>query len=140
MTTREQAKPVPPKSLSKQMIVFCNLEADPEERNLTRKAQGEKIGVTERTIHNWKERLDVINYTNELVEYYTDWAIAGVWKALVKSAQKGNVSAMRLFFEMKQKYVPPHQVVDLQTKGELANINIITSIPRPDAEVVKEGD
>lgn len=126
------AKPVAPSTLSSRHIKLCELIADPENRMLTRTDMAKRLGVTRPTVYNYLARQDVQNYIKDLVEFYTDGELATVWKALIKQCKRGDTRAIKLFFEMKQLYVPPQQVVDLQMKDANATINIITNIPRPD--------
>lgn len=128
----EKAKPSPPETMSSNHIKLCNMLADPEYRMLTKTSLAQHLGVSRPTLYKYLERKDVQEYTKELVDYYTDGELANVWKALIRQCKRGDVKAIKLYYEMKQLYVPPQQVVDLQMKDATANINIITNIPRPE--------
>ena len=64
----------------------------------------ENVGVPRTTFYRWLEDEQYIEYINSLVERYTDSELAAVWKALVRECRKGNVQAIKLFFELKGKY------------------------------------
>ncbi len=64
----------------------------------------EIVGVPRTTFYRWLEDEKYISYVNSLIERYTDSELAAVWKALVKECKKGNVQAIKLFFELKGKY------------------------------------
>lgn len=64
----------------------------------------ETVGVPRTTFYRWLEDEQYISYINSLIERYTDSELAAVWKALVKECKKGNVQAIKLFFELKGKY------------------------------------
>jgi hypothetical protein len=46
-----------------------------------------------------------LDYLNSQIDKYTDSEIAEVWKALVTKAKRGDISAIKLFFEMKGMYL-----------------------------------
>jgi predicted transcriptional regulator len=140
MADTRKSKPEPPKTLSFEQIKLCNMLADPEERVMTKSDIAKKIGVTRRTIYNWLEREDVWAYRDALIDYYTDGEYGTAWKSLIKSVKKGNVTAIKLYFELKQRYVPPHQVTELKMQDATANINIVTNIPRPKEESKDDSD
>lgn len=64
----------------------------------------EKCGVSRSTFYRWRDQPDFCDYVDSLIDKYTDAELAGVWKALIKSCLQGNVPAMRLFFELKNKF------------------------------------
>ena len=64
----------------------------------------ETIDVPRTTFYRWLEDEQYISYINSLIERYTDSELAAVWKSLVRECKKGNVQAIKLFFEMKGKY------------------------------------
>lgn len=128
----EKVKPSPPKTMSKNHIKLCNMLADPEYRMLTKTSLAEKLGISRPTLYKYLERKDVQDYTRKLVDYYTDGELANVWKSLIRQCKRGDTRAIKLYYEMKQLYIPPQQVVDLQMKDAKATINIISNIPRPE--------
>lgn len=62
------------------------------------------VGVPRTTFYRWLEDENYISYINSLIERYTDSELASVWKALVRECKKGNVQAIKLFFELKGRY------------------------------------
>lgn len=124
-------KPDAPEGLTSKQIEFANMLVDPEYKLMTKTAMAEKIKVSRSTLYKWIERKDLMDYSQSLLDYYTDGAVGDVWKSLIKTALKGNVKAIQLFFEMKQMYIPPYQVAELASKQSMTNINIISNIPRP---------
>lgn len=127
----ESAKPIPPSTMNSNHIMLCNMLADPEYRLMTKTAMAEKMKISRQTLYKYLERKDVRTYTTELVEYFTDGELGNVWKSLVNTCKKGNVNAIRLYFEMKRMYTPPNQVTELMMKDASATINVISNIPRP---------
>lgn len=127
----EMAKPSPPPTLSNKQILLCNMMSDPEQRMLNKTDMATKLGVSRPTLYKYLDRKDVQDYIKELVNFYTDGEIGNIWKAHIRECKRGNIQAIKLFYEMKQMYVPPQQVIDLKTKDATATINIISNIPRP---------
>ncbi len=64
----------------------------------------EAADVSERAIYKWLNDEKFVEALNREVEKYTDGETARVWKALVREAADGDVSAIKLFFELKNKY------------------------------------
>lgn len=64
----------------------------------------EESKISKATFNKWIGDRNFTEYTNSLVEKYTDIELCQVYKALCKKAKSGDVSAMKLFFEMKGKY------------------------------------
>ena len=64
----------------------------------------ETVGVPRTTFYRWLDDPKYLSYINSIIERYTDSELGPVWKALVNQCKKGNVQAMKLFFELKGKY------------------------------------
>ncbi len=64
----------------------------------------EKIGISRQTFYVWQKEMDFRGYVNWLIDSYTDSELANVWKALIKKAVSGDVSAQKLYMELKNKY------------------------------------
>lgn len=138
----QKSKPEPPETLNSTMRKLCEMMADPEFKMLSKTDMAKELKISRPTLYSYQERLDVRIYVRGLIDYYSDEELGNVWKSLVKACKKGNVNAMRLYFEMKQMYVPPAQVSELHLKDANAQINIISNIPRPiiEQEVDQEDD
>lgn len=63
-----------------------------------------EIGVSRQTFYNWQQEADFRGYVNWLIDSYTDSELANIWKALIKKAVSGDVSAQKLYMELKNKY------------------------------------
>lgn len=135
---KESARPVPPDTMNTNHLLLCEMLADPEYRLMTKTAMAEKLNISRQTLYRYLDRHDVRTYTRELVEYFTDGELGNVWKALVNTCKKGNVNAIRLYFEMKHMYTPPNQVTELMMRDANATINVISNIPRPQQEESNE--
>ena len=138
---KEEGNPQPPEELNKNQRFFANMMADPEYRILNKTDMARKLGVSRPTLYKYLENSKVQSYIKDLVDYYTDTELSNVWKALIKQCKRGDIKAIKLYFEMKQLYVPPQQVVDFKMKDANATINIVSNIPRPeDIDIVEEED
>jgi hypothetical protein len=65
----------------------------------------EEVGVRKSTFYDWMKDSRFLDYLNSQRDKYTDSEIAEVWKALVTKAKRGDISAIKLFFEMKGMYL-----------------------------------
>lgn len=88
---------------STKQIALAHLLVNPESRG-TKEKKAEEAGVTYKTLWVWMKDPNFVAYLNRLIHQYTDAEIAEVWKALIRKAKIGDVSAIKLFFEMKGMY------------------------------------
>lgn len=90
--------------------------------------------VPRRTFYNWRNNPDFCRYVDELIEKYTDSELAAVWKALIRACLCGNVQAIRLFFELKNKFKE-----NIST-GSTNEYDALTSALKKEAERLNDGD
>ena len=64
----------------------------------------EECGVARSTYYDWMEDSAFIDSVNVLINKYTDSELSRVWKALFKQIDKGDTTAIKLYFELKGKY------------------------------------
>lgn len=64
----------------------------------------EEVGVARSTFYKWLKDREYLRYLQEQIDSFTDSELADVWKALIIQCKKGNVKAIKLFFELKGKY------------------------------------
>ena len=129
------SKPEPPEGMLPNEVQLCEILADPEFALMKKSQIADKIGISRQRLYVYMGRQRVVEYINALVNYYTDMEMPNVWKALVKKAKAGDMGAIKLYFELKGKYVPPALRAELDLKGMQTTINIISSIPRPTGEL-----
>lgn len=64
----------------------------------------EELHIARSTFYTWYEREDFKEYIKLLINQYTESELVNVWKAVVESAKKGNLQALKLFFDFKNLY------------------------------------
>lgn len=64
----------------------------------------EDLNIARSTFYTWYERDDFKEYIKILINQYTESELINVWKAVVESAKKGNLQALKLFFDFKNLY------------------------------------
>ena len=82
--------------------------ANPEVK--TNKEIYESLDIPKSTFYDWKDRQEFIDMVNEKVDKYTDQALPDVWDALIKQATSGSTNAIKLYFELKNKYKQTHEI------------------------------
>jgi len=90
------------KNLNQKQILALSLFLDPSIHSITELA--EKADVSRVTIYNWMDDEEFAEILNKKIDQYTNSQTANVWKSLIMQALDGNVQAIKLFFEMKNKY------------------------------------
>jgi len=71
-----------------------------------RRTKTEKIkaaGLSERSFYRWMNDERYISYVNSLTDKYTNAALPGAWKALIRQCNLGNIQAIKFLFELKRK-------------------------------------
>lgn len=63
-----------------------------------------EVGVARTTFYDWIGDNRFRAYVDELIDRYTDSELSRVWKALMKQIDRGNIQAIKLYFELKGKY------------------------------------
>lgn len=82
-------------------IKMAELLINPEDRR-TKKEKCAEAGITHKTLWTWMKDERFVNYVNSLVNLYTSSELSEVWKALIMQCKRGNVQAIKLFFELKE--------------------------------------
>ena len=91
--------------LSDAQIKMAEMLADPESEHRTISEICEAVGVDRSTYYKyWRNNEKFRSYVDDLIEKYTDSELAAVWRALIKRCLDGDLSAIKLFFELKGKY------------------------------------
>jgi len=92
----------------------------------TKKEIHESLPISEATLYSWLKEQEFIDMVNNKVDKYTDRELPEVWSALVKEAKSGNTNAIKLYFEMKNKYKdrkelsgPDGGAIQVDAKSEL---------------------
>lgn len=88
---------------------LAQLLADPTD-DRTNYIKAEEAGVSLRTFYRYIKDKNFIEYVNGFVPQETDKEIAPIWRSLCSEAKKGNIQAIKLFFETKGIYVPKTEV------------------------------
>ncbi|NTZ20922.1 hypothetical protein EXW96_26405 [Paenibacillus sp. JMULE4] len=84
-------------------IKMAELLLNPEDRR-TKAEKCKEVGVTPKTLWKWMQDERFVNYVNEQLDKYTNAELADVWRALLMQCKRGNVQAIKLFFEMKMMH------------------------------------
>jgi len=64
----------------------------------------EEIGVSCSTYYKWLDNSQFTDYVSSLIDKYADSELGSVWRALLEKIKKGDMSAIKLYFEMRVKH------------------------------------
>jgi len=94
------------------------------------------LDIPESTFYDWMNDQNFIDRVNDKISKYTDRALPDVWKALIyNAAEERETKAIKLFFEMKNKYKQ-----SVEHSGEVTN-HIKTDVQNmTDEELREEAD
>lgn len=82
-------------------IKMAELLINPEDRR-TKAEKCKEVGITHKTLWTWMKDPRYVAYVNGHIDQYTNAELSEVWRALIGQCKRGNVQAMKLFFEMKE--------------------------------------
>lgn len=88
---------------SSRQLKLAELLLNPDDRRPLKDKFAE-LKVPERTARRWMRDERYIGYLNSQIERFTDSQLVDVWRALINQARRGNVMAIKLFFELKNLY------------------------------------
>lgn len=99
------------------MAIAAELLANPDFSG-TKSDIAREAGVTSRTLYRWLRNPDFVALVNQLVAQYADAELAMVWKSLCKQIKAGNLQAIRLYFELRErsKQTASNQLQDQTSK------------------------
>ena len=60
-----------------------------------------EFGVARSTLYRWMEKSEFTNYLDKLADKYANSELGTVWKALIKQCSKGDIQAIKLYFELR---------------------------------------
>lgn len=98
------------------MAIAAELLANPDFSG-TKEEIARETGVSRATLYRWLRNPDFVALVNQLVAQYADAELAMVWKSLCKQIKAGNLQAIRLYFELRErgKQTASNQLQDDQT-------------------------
>ena len=99
------------------MAIAAELLANPDFSG-TKEEIARETGVSRATLYRWLRNPDFVALVNQLVAQYADAELAMVWKSLCKQIQAGNLQAIRLYFELRErgKQTASNQLQDQTSK------------------------
>lgn len=62
-----------------------------------------EIGVARSTYYKWLDNEEFRQYTGSLIDKYAESEYSRAWKALMRRVDAGDISALRLYFELQNK-------------------------------------
>lgn len=62
------------------------------------------IGVARSTFYRWMSTEEFRAHVDQMIGVYTDAELSRAWKALMRLVDRGDIQAIKLFFELKGKY------------------------------------
>lgn len=80
---------------------MAELLLNPEDRR-TKAEKIKEVGVPHRTFYRWMKDKRYVDYINSKLDQYTNSELSEVWRALINQCKRGDVKAIKLFFEMKE--------------------------------------
>jgi len=94
---------------SADQIKIVELLINPDDR----RAKVDKLkeaNVPKSTFYRWMQEKEFINYIREQLDTITDSELPEVWKALILKCKRGDIQAIKLYFEMKNMYVERKEI------------------------------
>ncbi len=61
----------------------------------------ENMNISRSTFNRWYDGEDFKKYINILLDKYAESETVNIWKAIIESAKKGNLQALKMFLDLK---------------------------------------
>ncbi|WP_162287847.1 phBC6A51 family helix-turn-helix protein [Indiicoccus explosivorum] len=121
LTLRELKSRLSPEQLQAAELIAANEFAGKQRKKQEEIAQ--EIGVTSRTLRNWRQNNDFVRYTSVISERELDNVRPAVDAALFKSAMNGSVNAMKLYYQVTGNLVNRSEIatVDASERKQLTD-------------------
>lgn len=103
--------------IDSRMIIAAECLANPAFDG-TKKDIAQMAGIGETTLYRWLRKPEFIKIVNDLIDKYANAELGMIWKALAKECSKGNVQAMKLYFEVQDKKKKVDNEQDLLQKAK----------------------
>ena len=99
------------------MAIAAELLANPDFSG-TKEEIAREAGVSRATLYRWLRNPDFVALVNQLVAQYAETDLAMVWNSLCTQLQAGNLQAIRLYFELRErsKQTASNQLQDQTSK------------------------
>lgn len=97
-----------------------------------------KARVSPKTLGSWFEDHDFVAFFNAQIALLVKGAVGDVWQALIRKASSGDVSAMKLFFELTGKYKERKEVTGKAPQLCLSGVAVkkVDAISESEAAIV----
>ncbi|AJW76901.1 hypothetical protein X275_01270 [Marinitoga sp. 1197] len=105
---RKELRKVNKKGISKRQQRAIEMLLDIE-KDYTKKEIAAKLGISETALYKWFKKEEFVEELNKQSEEFFKRSKNIVNKALLKKIMKGDVSAMRLYYEKENEFVQKHQ-------------------------------
>ena len=89
-------------------LQYMAMLADPTKKRSQKQIAGE-LGVSTRTLQRWQRKEGFWDIVDKSVKTVSDQALSSVWSALINKAVDGDVSAIRLYFQLRGELVEKRQ-------------------------------
>lgn len=77
--------------------------ADPDASE-TKSELCRRFNVSRSTFYEWMKKKEFTDYVSSLIDKHTDSQLGYVWNALLNRCKSGDISAIKLLFELKGRY------------------------------------
>lgn len=89
--------------LNRKQIKIAEMLSNPEfSGTITQLCQ--EVGIARSTFYDWLDKDEFREYLDNLIDKYTDSELSRVWKVLIRKIEEGDLTAIKLYFELKGKY------------------------------------
>lgn len=103
------------------MAIAAELLANPDFSG-TKEDIAREAGVSRATFYRWLRNPDFVALVNGLVSQYADAELSMVWKSLCKRIQDGDMQAIKLYFELRERGFQNSKSEEQENKTSFADV------------------
>lgn len=121
------------------MVMAAELLANPDFFG-TKEDIAREAGVSRATLYRWLRNPEFIAIVNGLVAQYSDAELGMVWKALCKKIQAGDMQAIKLYFELRERGIQKTTAEVQQQEDDHEEDDPLTKALREEAERMNQNE
>ena len=110
-----------------EQVKLAEVLVNPEDRR-SKTEKMNSLGVPRATFYRMIKDKNFLNYMKEQIDAMTDGELPEIWKAHVLKCKRGDIPAIKLFYEMKGMYVERKELEITGANGGPIEVNNIQAL------------
>jgi hypothetical protein len=114
---------------SAEQVKLADMMINPEDRR-TKREKFEEAGVPITTAYRWFKDKNYVEYIKSRLEEVKNSELPDIWKSLILQCKRGNINAIKLYFELNGDYSQKQQIDIGNKDGKPFEVSILSAEER----------